>query len=98
MSASRRRTTPRRAISLRLRLFLVILPPLFAVSILLGIWRFHAAQETSEELFDRSLLAAALATLLVYHACFVLYKEYEEPDTLPPMLSPDSSPLKPSPP
>lgn len=61
MSASRRRTTPRRAISLRLRLFLVILPPLFAVSILLGIWRFHAAQETSEELFDRSLLAAALA-------------------------------------
>lgn len=47
--------------SLRLRLFLVILPPLFLVSILLGLWRFAAAQETSEELFDRRLLAGALA-------------------------------------
>lgn len=47
--------------SLRLRLFLVILPPLFLVSILLGLWRFAAAQQTSEELFDRSLLAGALA-------------------------------------
>ncbi|WP_242494404.1 sensor histidine kinase [Loktanella sp. IMCC34160] len=50
-----------RALSLRLRLFLVILPPLLLVSVLLGFWRFQAAQRTSEDLFDRSLLAAALA-------------------------------------
>lgn len=47
--------------SLRLRLFLLTLLPLIAVSVLLGIWRFEAAQRTSEDLFDRSLLAAALA-------------------------------------
>ncbi|MBV7407410.1 sensor histidine kinase [Maritimibacter sp. DP1N21-5] len=47
--------------SLRLRLFLVILPPLLVVSVLLGLWRFEAAKRTSEDLFDRSLLAAALA-------------------------------------
>lgn len=50
-----------KAMSLRLRLFLVILPPLFAVAILLGWWRFEVAQQTSEELFDRSLLSAGLA-------------------------------------
>lgn len=47
--------------SLRVRLFFVILPPLLLVSVLLGLWRFGAAQRTSEEFFDRSLLAAALA-------------------------------------
>lgn len=61
MVHSRRRRVFRRAMSLRLRLFLVILPPLLVVSVLLGLWRFEAAQRTSEELFDRSLLAAALA-------------------------------------
>lgn len=50
-----------KSMSLRLRLFLVILPPLFVVSALLGWWRFEVAQQTSEELFDRSLLSAALA-------------------------------------
>lgn len=50
-----------RSMSLRLRLFLVILPPLFMVSIFLGWWRFEVAQRTSEELFDRSILSAALA-------------------------------------
>lgn len=50
-----------RTMSLRLRLFLVILPPLFLVAILLGWWRFEVAQRTSEELFDRALLSAALA-------------------------------------
>ncbi|MEQ5869089.1 sensor histidine kinase [Sagittula sp. NFXS13] len=50
-----------KSMSLRLRLFLVILPPLFVVSALLGWWRFEVAQETSEELFDRSLVSAALA-------------------------------------
>lgn len=49
------------ALSLRMRLFLLILPPLLLVSVLLGIWRFEVAQRTSEDLFDRSLLAAALA-------------------------------------
>ncbi len=49
------------AMSLRVRLFLVILSPLLLVSVFLGVWRFEVAQTTSEELFDRSLLAAALA-------------------------------------
>ena len=52
---------PSPASSLRLRVFLVILPPLLLVSLLLGWWRFEVAQRTSEELFDRSLLSAALA-------------------------------------
>ncbi|PWR00758.1 sensor histidine kinase [Meridianimarinicoccus roseus] len=47
--------------SLRSRLFLVILVPLLLVSVLLGVWRYSVAQRTSEQLFDRSLLAAALA-------------------------------------
>lgn len=55
------RRPKRTAMSLRLRLFLVILPPLLVVSVLLGLWRFGAAQQTSEDLFDRSLLSAALA-------------------------------------
>ena len=50
-----------RAMSLRGRLVLVILPPLLLVAILLGWWRYEVAQQTSEELFDRSLLSAALA-------------------------------------
>ncbi|SET27989.1 sensor histidine kinase [Paracoccus homiensis] len=50
-----------KAMSLRLRLILVILPPLLVVSVLLGIWRIDVAQRTTEELFDRSLLAAGLA-------------------------------------
>ncbi|WP_323768225.1 sensor histidine kinase [Marinovum sp.] len=49
------------SMSLRARLFLLILPPLLVLSILLGLWRFEVAQRTSEDLFDRSLLAAALA-------------------------------------
>lgn len=58
-----RRTPPfsvRRA-SLRVRLFLLIVTPLVAMSVVLGIWRIGAAQKTAAELFDRSLLAAALA-------------------------------------
>lgn len=47
--------------SLRLRLFVLILAPLVAVAVLLGVWRFTGAQTTAEELFDRGLLAAALA-------------------------------------
>ncbi|WP_245739608.1 sensor histidine kinase N-terminal domain-containing protein [Thioclava dalianensis] len=44
-----------------MRLFLVILPPLLLVLVLLGWWRFTAGQRTSDELFDQSLLSAALA-------------------------------------
>lgn len=47
--------------SLRTRLFVMILTPLLLVSVLLGIWRYHAAQATAEALFDRGLLSAALA-------------------------------------
>lgn len=54
-------TPTAKTMSLRLRLFLVILPPLLVVSVLLGWWRISVAQDTSEDLFDRSLLAAALA-------------------------------------
>lgn len=50
-----------RRISLRLRLFLLILAPLILMAILLGYWRFTVAQETAEDLYDRSLLSAALA-------------------------------------
>ena len=47
--------------SLRLRLFGLILTPLVAMAVILGYWRFSVAQQTAEELFDRSLLSAALA-------------------------------------
>ena len=49
------------SMSLRTRLFMMILPPLLLLSVVLGVWRYEAAQRTSETLFDRSLLAAALA-------------------------------------
>lgn len=47
--------------SLRQRLFVLILTPLLLMALLLGYWRFTVAQTTAEELFDRSLLSAALA-------------------------------------
>lgn len=47
--------------SLRLRLFVLIVTPLLAAAVLLGIWRYTVAQATAEELFDRGLLSAALA-------------------------------------
>lgn len=51
----------RRSFSLRARLFALIISPLVVMAIVLGFWRFSAAQKTAEELFDRSLLSAALA-------------------------------------
>ncbi len=51
----------RTALSLRARLFLMILAPLILVAILLGFWRIETARATAEDLFDRGLLAAALA-------------------------------------
>lgn len=50
-----------RLTSLRQRLFLLILTPLLLMGLLLGFWRISVAQRTSEELFDRTLLSAALA-------------------------------------
>ena len=49
------------ALSLRLRLLLLLLVPLIALSMALGYWRYKAALETAESLFDRTLLATALA-------------------------------------
>lgn len=50
-----------RRASLRLRLFTLILTPLVLIAALLGYWRYNVAENTAEELFDRSLLSAALA-------------------------------------
>lgn len=50
-----------RRASLKLRLFLLIFTPLIIMAALLGYWRFTVAQKTAEDLFDKSLLAAALA-------------------------------------
>ncbi|MTI18099.1 sensor histidine kinase [Rhodobacteraceae bacterium RKSG542] len=47
--------------SLRSRLLYLILLPIAALAILLGFWQYRTAQNTAEELFDRSLLSAALA-------------------------------------
>ena len=52
--------TPTRA-SLRLRLFGLILLPLILMAAALGYWRMTVAQHTTEDLFDRTLLSAALA-------------------------------------
>ena len=53
--------TVQNSTSLRVRLLVLILVPLVAVSVVLGIWRYQAAEATAEELFDRGLMAAALA-------------------------------------
>ena len=47
--------------SLRLRLLVMILLPLIFMSVILGYWRYNEARQTAEALFDRSLLATALA-------------------------------------
>lgn len=46
--------------SLRVRLLLLILAPLFMVAVLAGIWRYGAAQRTAIEVFDRNLTALTL--------------------------------------
>ncbi len=51
----------RASLSLRSRLFALILAPLLLMAILLGYWRYTVAQSTAEVLFDRSLLATAMA-------------------------------------
>ncbi len=47
--------------SLRLRLFLIIVGPLLLVALALGVWRIAQAEATAEELFDRDLLFTAVA-------------------------------------
>ena len=47
--------------SLRLRLLVLLLAPLIVVSMALGFWRYTVALQTAETLFDRTLLATALA-------------------------------------
>lgn len=47
--------------SLRQRLFVLILFPLVLMAAVLGYWRYSVALQTADELFERSLLASALA-------------------------------------
>ncbi|SHH30121.1 sensor histidine kinase [Marivita hallyeonensis] len=48
-------------LSLRLRLTLIILLPLLAIGTAVGFWQVSNARATAADLFDRSLLSAALA-------------------------------------
>lgn len=50
-----------RVYSLRLRLVVIILVPLFLVASGVGFWQLRNAQRTTEDVFDRGLLTAALA-------------------------------------
>jgi two-component system sensor histidine kinase TctE len=47
--------------SLRLRLTLIILIPILAIGVAVSIWQVSNARATAADLFDRSLLSAALA-------------------------------------
>ncbi len=49
------------AVSLRVRLTAIILLPLMTVAVVAGLWQLNNARETAAEVFDRSLLSAALA-------------------------------------
>ncbi|MEM9032904.1 MAG: sensor histidine kinase [Pseudomonadota bacterium] len=51
----------RRAASLRLRLTLIILGPLLVIAFASGLWQLETARRTATDVFDRSLLSAALA-------------------------------------
>ncbi|MEM1430107.1 MAG: sensor histidine kinase [Pseudomonadota bacterium] len=48
-------------LSLRARLTLIILLPLLAIATLVGFWQLENARRTAADVFDRSLLSAALA-------------------------------------
>lgn len=47
--------------SLRLRLLVLTMAPLLLVALVLGTWRYQVALRTAQDLFDRTLLASALA-------------------------------------
>ena len=51
----------RRATSLRMRLTLIILLPILFVAVIAGAWQLSNARSTAAEVFDRSLMSAALA-------------------------------------
>lgn len=48
-------------LSLRLRLTLIILLPLLAIAVLVGFWQMNNARQTAADVFEQSLLFAALA-------------------------------------
>lgn len=50
-----------KAPTLRMRLTLVILPPLMVIGVAVGLWQLGNARATAQDLFDRSLLTTALA-------------------------------------
>lgn len=50
-----------RALSLRIRLTLIILAPLLAISAVIGLWQLDTARRTAADVFERSLLSAAVA-------------------------------------
>lgn len=50
-----------KVLSLRGRLTAIILAPLLVVAALVGFWQLNNARQTATDVFDRSLLAAALA-------------------------------------
>jgi len=50
-----------RVISLRARLILIILPPILFVTVLAGLWQLNGARQTAEQVFNKSLLAVAVA-------------------------------------
>ena len=47
--------------SLRARLIVIILAPLFVIALIAGAWQFANETQRAEEIFDRGLLSAALA-------------------------------------
>lgn len=47
--------------SLRSRLILIILCPLFLIALITGAWQFQNTTQRAEDIFDRGLLSAALA-------------------------------------
>jgi len=48
-------------LSLRARLTLIILPPILTIAVLAGLWQLNNARQTAEGVFNKSLLAAAVA-------------------------------------
>ncbi|MDU8909763.1 sensor histidine kinase [Aestuariicoccus sp. MJ-SS9] len=48
-------------LSLRLRLFTIILLPLMVLALMIGVWRIGVAQATAKEFFDRNLMFTAVA-------------------------------------
>lgn len=49
------------SLSMRLRLFLIILVPLLIIAMAVGSWRIKEAQKTAEDLYDKNLLFTAVA-------------------------------------